>query len=74
MSLLAKCPCGKTPTKISVQEGFNPKYAWATPDCCGEWSVEFRTEYLHLDRPEIQPLADAAWNEAPRKETGKDEE
>lgn len=38
----------------------------AVGDCCGEWSVEFRTQYKPADSPECYALAVQAWNDAPR--------
>ena len=69
---LKKCPCGKTPEKLSIMEGSTAKnahmegstakWAFVGGHCCGEWLVEFRTNYLELDSDECYDLAVAAWN------------
>lgn len=64
---LAQCPCGETPTQICVYDANQGgKWAFAVPDCCGEWSIEFRTTYKALDSDECGKLAIDAWNNAPR--------
>ena len=64
---VAACPCGKTPKSIGIymisQGG---KWGFAVPDCCGEWMIEFRTQYNHEDTDECRKLALEAWNDAPR--------
>lgn len=61
------CPCGETPKKLSiVYNGQGGKWASVCGDCCGEWSVEFRTQYSALDSAECMTLAIEAWNRAPR--------
>ena len=66
---LAKCPCGETPTKLFLNHnGQGEKWAEASPDCCGVWSIEFRTEYKDLDDSQCMELAVAEWNSAPRVE------
>ena len=59
---LKKCPCGKTPEKLSIMEGSTAKWAFVGGHCCGEWLVEFRTNYLDLESDECYDLAVAAWN------------
>jgi hypothetical protein len=34
--------------------------------CCGDWHIEFRTNYAAHDSEEIMRLAREAWNDAPR--------
>lgn len=64
---LARCPCGKTPTDIDVHDTEQGgKWANAVPDCCGEWIIEFRTDYHDTDSAECKALAVEAWNKAPR--------
>ena len=43
---LAVCPCGQVPEKLCVQEG-SQGYKWGLVNgyCCGEWNIEFRTNY-----------------------------
>ncbi len=65
---LKPCPCGETPSKLHITgNGQGYKWADATGDCCGEWSIEFRTQYLAHGSPECMELAIEAWNGAPRK-------
>ena len=62
---LRQCPCGETPDCISVQDaGQGGKYMLAVPSCCGEWMIEFRTNYEAGET--LRALAEKAWNEAPR--------
>ena len=63
---LARCPCGEVPERLLISEGADMKHAFASGYCCGDWHVEFRTEYKALDGPECAVLAAQAWNEAPR--------
>lgn len=63
---LAPCPCGKTPTAIGVYELGNMKWALAVPNCCGDWMVEFCTDYKKPDSEECKAFAVEAWNEAAR--------
>ena len=66
MQELKPCPCGKTPTNLCVIEGSSCKFAFVTGNCCGEWHVEFRTDYTDLDSDECYGLAVSAWNETVR--------
>ena len=63
---LLDCPCGKTPTELNLIEGSTCKWAHVTGNCCGEWNVEFRTEYNKIDTDECMKLAIDEWNRAPR--------
>lgn len=67
------CPCGRTPTTLSVTPG--DTYRWAKcggmigeTGCCGVWEVEFRrpSRAFELDGPEVLAVAIEAWNLAPR--------
>ncbi len=65
--VIKPCPCGKTPTKLHcVDNGQGSKWAQASGDCCGEWSVEFRTGYFDLNSEKCQGYAIDSWNGAPR--------
>ena len=67
MEELKPCPCGKVPTKVfATDAGQGGKWANVSGDCCGEWSIEFRTQYAALGSSECMNLAVEAWNEAPR--------
>lgn len=62
---LLPCPCGKVPDHLSLSDnGQSGKWAQATCPDCGEWSIEFRTDYKPLS--ECQGRALEAWNAAPR--------
>ena len=72
MDKLRKCPCGETPTVLHLCEnGQGRKWMEITPDCCGEWSTEFRTQYRHEGSDELMALAVEAWNGLPRKGMGE---
>lgn len=67
MDELKPCPCGKTPTRLHVTDaGQGGKWAWATGDCCGEWHLEFRTDYEPLGSDECADYAIERWNRAER--------
>ena len=67
MSELRECPCGRPIDDIIITEnGLGGKWAWVSGNCCGEWSIEFRTNYLNINSDECRQLAVAAWNYAPR--------
>jgi len=67
MSDLLCCPCGRVISEIFIDDaGQGGKWAWVSGDCCGEWSIEFSTQYHALDSDECKKLATEAWNEAPR--------
>lgn len=58
------CMCGDTPDALYIA-GAEGKYATVSCGACGEWTVEFRSDY---DRNRLETLdrALSAWNEAPR--------
>ena len=69
MKSLAPCPCGQIPKKLFIiDSGQGMKWANVCGDCCGEWSIEFRTLYKPFESNECMDLAIKAWNDAPRKE------
>lgn len=66
-AVLAACPCGNIPPSLCiVGEQGSAKWAHVYGMCCGEWLIEFRTNYHALDSAECMALATEAWNEAPR--------
>lgn len=65
---LKPCPCGEVPETLGIQEGNGAKWAFAVCPC-GDWMIEFRTGYNALDSVECAAAANAAWNDANRKET-----
>ncbi len=68
MKPLKPCPCGIVPKELWLSEnGQGSKYATACGDCCGEWNIEFKTQYKRLDTQECISFAVKAWNESPRK-------
>ena len=72
MGELKACPCGVTPTDLHIYSDiFVGKWAWVGGNCCGEWSIEFRTNYS--DGEELQKRAREAWNEAPRAQAHTEE-
>lgn len=64
---LAACPCGQTPTDVHIMDAAQGgKWAFVLPNCCDEWTIEFRTNYAALHTTECKRLAVEAWNSAPR--------
>lgn len=63
---LLSCPCGEVPESLHVIAGDTCKWAFAYGGCCGEWHVEFRTEYHDIESPECMDLAVDKWNAAQR--------
>lgn len=66
---LKPCPCGKTPERLCFAEGQSSKYGYVSGNCCGDWSIEFRTGYNQIEArngPELERLMAAAWNSAVR--------
>ena len=70
MSKLKKCPCGKTPKRLGIEaDGRGGKWAYVMSyDCCGEWMVEFRTQYEDTGSAKCMEYAIRAWNNTPREE------
>ncbi len=67
MSELKPCFCGKIPDCLDIADtGQGSKWALAVPGCCGEWSIEFRTNYLDFKSDDCMKLAVEAWNDSPR--------
>lgn len=63
---LKRCPCGEVPTTVYVVESNSSKYMHVVGGCCGEWMIEFRTNYHPAGTSECKALAVEAWNNAPR--------
>lgn len=64
---LKSCPCGSPIDALIISDaGQGGKWAWVSGNCCGKWSIEFRTEYNSLESYECMELAIKAWNAAPR--------
>lgn len=67
MSELMPCPCGKTPERLVViGRDYAPQLAYASGDCCGDWSVEVRNHYAEIGSAECDRRAREAWNAAQR--------
>lgn len=64
--MFRRCPCGEVPTGLDLEFGYVTKWDKVTPNCCGEWMIEFRTGYLDPDSKEMEQLKIKVWNEAPR--------
>ena len=68
MSDLKSCPCGQPLDGLIITEnGQGTKYANVAGNCCGEWMIEFRTNYESLESKKCMQLAISAWNSAPRE-------
>lgn len=65
---LLPCPCGQMPTDLFVRSIGGYKHASVSPDCCGEWAIEFRTVAYDLESVDTKNAAIDAWNRAPRKQ------
>ena len=62
------CPCGAIPKELLLYDANQgSKYAFVQGDCCGEWMIEFRSNYLDLESDECKELALLAWNGSSRK-------
>lgn len=67
MNKLKECPCGATPTELNITDsGQGGKWAHVGGNCCGEWEIDFRTEYNDIFSTECETLAMECWNDAPR--------
>ena len=64
---LLSCPCGETPGRLIIHDGDCCKWAYCCGDCCGDWFIEFRTNYLDAGSDEIYARAVDAWNATPRE-------
>ncbi len=62
---LKPCPCGKTPKELAINTT-DCKWFHAGGSCCGEWEIEFRSNYTDATSGAAMELAIAAWNDAPR--------
>ena len=63
---LNPCPCGQTPTKLDIIGENQAKWSYVSGNCCGEWSIEFRANYMRMHDLKLIKLAVQAWNDAPR--------
>ena len=60
---LNPCPCGKTPDELSII-GDGGKWSHVSGSCCGEWEMEFRSNYFDSNNPECIAVATERWNNA----------
>lgn len=64
---LKPCPCGELPTELTIGDaGQGGKYATVAGNCCGYWTIEFRTDYWLPNTPKCKARAMRVWNSAPR--------
>lgn len=64
---LKPCPCGYAPKRLVISDaGQGGKWANASCEYCGEWTIEFRTQHNKLESDECYRLAVEDWNDAPR--------
>ena len=67
MDDLKPCPCGQTPKNLCiVPSADGSKWAYVYGGCCGDWNIEFRTNYNRLDSDECMKIAIEYWNDAER--------
>lgn len=65
--MLKPCPCGGEISMLVITDaGQGGKFALVGGSCCGEWMIEFHTEYYDISSSECMNLAITAWNAAPR--------
>ena len=65
----SQCPCGRIPTRLCLTEASSSKYAFVCGDCCGEWFIEFNTQYQKLTAEGCKSLGTEAWEAASRSAT-----
>lgn len=63
---LAVCPCGKTPTKLIIQEGNTYRWRQISGDCCGEWEIESSRIEYQAKEDDVYKQCVEDWNEASR--------
>ena len=64
---LKPCPCGKIPKELNIYGDFDgAKWAYVSSDCCGDWELEFRTQYSAWESEECKQYALERWNGAKR--------
>lgn len=68
MSELARCPCGKVPESLHIQDGSTYRWRYVTGNCCGEWILEARVSPLEDGETE-ESRCEKWWNSAPRGES-----
>ncbi len=63
------CPCGEVPTTLVTSALFSAsKWEYVYGDCCGEWEIEYKANYVDPLSEEGIELARKAWNSAKRGE------
>jgi hypothetical protein len=60
---LAPCPCGETPSELSIMDGDTYRWRRVCGNCCGMWEIEVRVNALDNVEDECR----RAWNDAPRE-------
>lgn len=67
MTKFKRCPCGQIPLSLGLNfDHDKPKWGRVVGNCCGEWEIEYRNQYLSHDSPEAMEKAIEAWNGAKR--------
>ena len=61
---LNPCPCGKTPTKLNIQDGDTYRWRVISGDCCGTWMIESSRIAYQADSKTIEKQCIDDWNEA----------
>lgn len=67
---IKRCPCGEYPNSLFINQAtpsdtYNgSKYSYVSGNCCGEWEVEFRSNYL--EGAALYSVAKDAWNKIKR--------
>jgi hypothetical protein len=61
---IKRCPCGEYPSQVMVDDGDSVKWNRVSGDCCGDWEIEFRSDYK--TGAALYSAAKDAWNNAKR--------
>ena len=63
---LKPCPCGKTPTKLVIQDGSTYRWRLIAGDCCGQWMIESGRIALGSSDKQVELECIESWNKAMR--------
>jgi hypothetical protein len=70
---LNPCPCGKRPTKLTINDGSTYRWREISGDCCGTWMIESsRIDYQATDE-QIERQCIDDWNDATKALIGDSE-
>ena len=64
MKKIKRCPCGLTPTSLDLQDIEERPYMIIIPNCCEDWSLDFRPTSEEWESGDILELVINRWNSA----------